>query len=171
MGGDIECTDCTSGAEIVELDTHSCSGMVAQSIVRLQPVDTPADTASASKHSFRATLQFAACCWMKMLNGWSDGTSGPLIPRLQEVYGVCFLSSPVVLMLTHVQGQLHSCFLDIHHGMHCKLHQTFLNDKPISSAGLPDRGIFECAFDRQIWLWKSSFLLYAIRLGHWLKTT
>ena len=33
--------------------------------------------------------QFAAVCWGIFVCGWNDGTTGPLIPRLQEVYRVC----------------------------------------------------------------------------------
>ena len=36
----------------------------------------------------RAWFQYAALCWAMFLCGWNDGTSGPLVPRLQEVYQV-----------------------------------------------------------------------------------
>ena len=36
----------------------------------------------------KAWLQYAALCWAMFLCGWNDGTTGPLIPRLQEVYHV-----------------------------------------------------------------------------------
>ena len=34
-------------------------------------------------------IQFAAICWAIFVCGWNDGTTGPLIPRLREVYRVC----------------------------------------------------------------------------------
>ncbi|KAM5538630.1 hypothetical protein V8D89_007659 [Ganoderma adspersum] len=36
----------------------------------------------------KAWIQFAALCWSIFICGWNDGTTGPLIPRLQEVYRV-----------------------------------------------------------------------------------
>ena len=33
-------------------------------------------------------IQFAALCWSLFLLGWNDGTIGPLLPRIQEVYHV-----------------------------------------------------------------------------------
>jgi hypothetical protein len=32
---------------------------------------------------------FAALCWCIFLAGWNDGTTGPLLPRIQQVYHVC----------------------------------------------------------------------------------
>lgn len=34
------------------------------------------------------TIQFLTLCWALFLAGWNDGSSGPLIPRLQAVYHV-----------------------------------------------------------------------------------
>ncbi|KAF9042586.1 MFS general substrate transporter [Hymenopellis radicata] len=115
MGNDIECSDRTSGAEGIELDTLSRNGKVAQCAVQLQTVEsvnTPGDTPSASNHSRRATVQFVACCWMKMLSGWSDGSSGPLIPRLQEVYGVNFTVVSLIF-ITACIGFLTGAFLNV----------------------------------------------------------
>ena len=35
-----------------------------------------------------ARIQFASLCWTLFLSGWNDGTTGPLLPRIQEVYHV-----------------------------------------------------------------------------------
>ena len=40
------------------------------------------------KYELRAHLQLLANCWSLFLAGWNDGTTGPLLPRMQEVYGV-----------------------------------------------------------------------------------
>jgi hypothetical protein len=39
----------------------------------------------------REKIQFAALCWFVCLEGWNDGSNGPLLPRIQKVYGVHFL--------------------------------------------------------------------------------
>lgn len=33
-------------------------------------------------------VQFATLCWTMYLAGWNDGSTGPLLPRIQTVYGV-----------------------------------------------------------------------------------
>ncbi|KAG9313550.1 MFS general substrate transporter [Chiua virens] len=38
----------------------------------------------------RERVQFATLCWTLYLAGWNDGTTGPLLPRIQKVYGVNF---------------------------------------------------------------------------------
>uniref|UniRef100_A0A8H7XWM1 Major facilitator superfamily (MFS) profile domain-containing protein n=1 Tax=Psilocybe cubensis TaxID=181762 RepID=A0A8H7XWM1_PSICU len=37
--------------------------------------------------------QFLSLCLTLFLAGWNDGTTGPLLPRIQEVYKVCLLDS------------------------------------------------------------------------------
>ncbi|KAH0839564.1 MFS general substrate transporter [Lanmaoa asiatica] len=36
----------------------------------------------------RGYIQFVTLCWFIYLEGWNDGTNGPLLPRIQRVYGV-----------------------------------------------------------------------------------
>ncbi|KAL4071424.1 major facilitator superfamily domain-containing protein [Scleroderma yunnanense] len=35
----------------------------------------------------RANIQLVALCWTTFVIGWNDGTTGPLLPRAQRVYG------------------------------------------------------------------------------------
>ena len=47
---------------------------------------TPDDTAVQTKpQRLRARIQFLALCWVVYLLGWNDGTTGPLLPRIQKV--------------------------------------------------------------------------------------
>lgn len=39
----------------------------------------------------REYIQFVTLCWFIYLEGWNDGTNGPLLPRMQRVYGVRLL--------------------------------------------------------------------------------
>ncbi|KAL6302999.1 MFS general substrate transporter [Sparassis latifolia] len=39
---------------------------------------------------YKANIQFAAMCLCLFLAGWNDGTTGPLLPRIQKVYNVGF---------------------------------------------------------------------------------
>jgi len=36
-----------------------------------------------------ARVQYLSLCFTLFLAGWNDGTIGPLLPRIQEVYNVC----------------------------------------------------------------------------------
>ncbi len=38
-------------------------------------------------------IHFAALCWCFLMQGWNDGATGPLLPRMQEYYHVRFVSS------------------------------------------------------------------------------
>ncbi|KAI0087348.1 MFS general substrate transporter [Irpex rosettiformis] len=55
---------------------------------------TPLDTVSThqkqkpSSAKSAAFIQFAVLCWTLFLAGWNDGTTGPLLPRIQENYHV-----------------------------------------------------------------------------------
>ena len=48
------------------------------------------DEEQAKPPSVRLTafIQFATLCWTLFLAGWNDGTTGPLLTRMQENYNV-----------------------------------------------------------------------------------
>jgi hypothetical protein len=51
----------------------------------------PETNESENRKARKAGLvQMAALCWMMFLVGWNDGVTGPLLPRIQEVYHVYF---------------------------------------------------------------------------------
>ena len=54
------------------------------------PSDAPETAVPASTPAMRrkATLMYATSCWCYFLAGWNDGTTGPLLPRIQSVYHV-----------------------------------------------------------------------------------
>jgi len=41
-----------------------------------------------SQEKRSGNIQFLAICWCLYLIGWNDGTTGPLLPRIQEQYQV-----------------------------------------------------------------------------------
>ncbi len=45
-------------------------------------------------------LQFVALCWPLALNGWNDGSTGALLPRIQTVYEVSLGYCPSASLLT-----------------------------------------------------------------------
>ncbi|KAK0489623.1 major facilitator superfamily domain-containing protein [Armillaria luteobubalina] len=71
---------------------------------RPQVEDTPKD--------YRVHVQFAALCWSMFLAGWNDGTTGPLLPRIQEVYNVNYTIVSLLFILACV-GFLSGAFINI----------------------------------------------------------
>ena len=69
------------------------------------PRGTPnGDTVIQTKaQRLRARIQFATLCWTFYLAGWNDGTTGPLLPRIQKVYSVGVL---VIVHLTDVDTRI-----------------------------------------------------------------
>ena len=57
---------------------------------------SPQVTFAASTPASRrkARIQFATVCWALFLAGWNDGSTGPLLPRMQSVYHVRRPCSP-----------------------------------------------------------------------------
>lgn len=62
----------------------------------------------------RAHIQLTALCMSLFLAGWNDGTTGPLLPRIQSVYNVCSMTcSPFFQCPYSNKGQLYHCIVDI----------------------------------------------------------
>ncbi|KAI0000192.1 MFS general substrate transporter [Russula compacta] len=57
-----------------------------------------ANKSESSKVTFRARIQYFSLCWTLFLAGWSDGSTGPLLPRIQSVYHVGFAVVSVVFI-------------------------------------------------------------------------
>jgi hypothetical protein len=62
-----------------------------------QTAETPSPLDPFVTHKWLANLQYASLCWSLFLAGWNDGTTGPLLPRIQEVYHVCISSGIRIL--------------------------------------------------------------------------
>ena len=77
----------TSGVEINEAESLE---MKDRTLTTNKEPATPS-TASVSNtraHRVRANIQFTSLCYSLFLAGWNDGTTGPLLPRIQQVYHV-----------------------------------------------------------------------------------
>ena len=70
--------------EQTEKPTDSSGGVTIPHIP-----DVDLDNRPSPAQRKRANIQFVTLCWTLFLAGWNDGTTGPLLPRIQEVYGVC----------------------------------------------------------------------------------
>jgi hypothetical protein len=57
-------------------------------------------TSNLNGHRLRAGLQLASVCYSMFLAGWNDGTTGPLLPRIQKFYKVCPISLCRIVWVT-----------------------------------------------------------------------
>ncbi|KAF9034189.1 MFS general substrate transporter [Hymenopellis radicata] len=111
-GADIHLTDRVSGAEVMELDTISRKSVnITEEARPVEDVESRIES-PPSGYRIRSIAQFTACCWLKMLSGWNDGTSGPLIPRLQEVYQINFIVVSLIFVMACV-GFLAGAFMNV----------------------------------------------------------
>ena len=79
------------------------SGPAAGSGSQTDEVPTKAVSAVTPASRRLARIQFATLCWTLFLAGWNDGTTGPLLPRIQRVYHVCCMTP---FPLSHVSEPL-----------------------------------------------------------------
>ena len=63
-----------------------------------KPVVEPPTKAQINK----ARVQFLTLCWTLFLAGWNDGSTGPLLPRIREVYHVGFTIVSLLFVLACV---------------------------------------------------------------------
>ena len=57
------------------------------------------NTVEQSRHPSLQTkgrIMYGTLLWTMFLSGWNDGTTGPLLPRIQTVYHVCLLRCALV---------------------------------------------------------------------------
>ncbi|KAK7684561.1 hypothetical protein QCA50_012508 [Cerrena zonata] len=79
--------------ELAELGRTASRG--SKSLADVAGVSATPSTLTVSEQvakakRWKAHWQFVTLCWSLFLAGWNDGTIGPLLPRIQEVYHVGF---------------------------------------------------------------------------------
>ena len=60
--------------------------------------------ARTPKQVTRERIQFLSLCWTIFLVGWNDGSTGPLLPRIQGVYGVSYVVVSLIFVFACVVG-------------------------------------------------------------------
>ncbi|KAG1798087.1 MFS general substrate transporter [Suillus plorans] len=65
------------------------------------------------RQRLRAQVQFATICGSMYLAGWNDGTTGPLLPRIQKVYGLNFIVVSLIFVFACV-GFLSGAFANLY---------------------------------------------------------
>lgn len=80
-GGDIELAE----IDVTQGLSHSVDADGRKSSPAPSPLSDPPNLKVAS---WKTHLQFATLCFTLFLAGWNDGTTGPLLPRIQSNYHV-----------------------------------------------------------------------------------
>ncbi|KAF9457978.1 major facilitator superfamily domain-containing protein [Collybia nuda] len=80
-------------------------------------MDTPSSTVVANTIQTREQLlteriQFIALCWGIIVTGWNDGSTGPLIPRIQLVYNIGYASVSLLFVCATI-GFISGAFLNV----------------------------------------------------------
>lgn len=90
--------------------SHVAPAREAREDIELSPVtpsdqripDTPSqDQIAAFRRHGR--IHFAALCYSSFLNGWNDGSTGPLLPRIEQNYHVGFSQRRARVIESHSQ--------------------------------------------------------------------
>ncbi|KAF5389302.1 hypothetical protein D9757_003451 [Collybiopsis confluens] len=77
-------------------------------VSRQSPPPTSADNpdpnaeSTASAYRSREYLQLGALYWCLFLAGWNDGSTGPLLPRIQEVYHASYIIVSLIFVFACV---------------------------------------------------------------------
>ncbi|KAI5115484.1 hypothetical protein M0805_009450 [Coniferiporia weirii] len=61
----------------------------------------------------RILVQFITLCWCFILEGWNDGSTGPLLPRIQEFYGINYATVSLIFIFQCV-GFIVGAVLNVH---------------------------------------------------------
>ncbi|KAI0642731.1 MFS general substrate transporter [Trametes meyenii] len=67
-----------------------------------QPVGPNGEIVQTPAMRRKSRLQFAALCCSMFVAGWNDGTLGPLLPRLQEVYNIGYAVVSLIFVVSCV---------------------------------------------------------------------
>ncbi|CCL99206.1 uncharacterized protein FIBRA_01221 [Fibroporia radiculosa] len=69
--------------------------------------------AQRAKYRLNSRIQFAALCYCFFLEGWNDGSTGPLLPRIQRNYGIGF-AIVSLLFVTNCIGFLSGAMMNVY---------------------------------------------------------
>ncbi|KAF7349975.1 MFS domain-containing protein [Mycena venus] len=87
------------------MDDFKTEAQSPSSTPQSQPVLTGEQRADGSlspiptRHKLHERIQLVTLCWTLFLAGWNDGSLGPLIPRIQEVYHVGYTVVSLIFVL------------------------------------------------------------------------
>lgn len=84
----------SSPAEVIELEAgpsktnSSKAGSISEAVIIDETSPKSISGVNRNAVRWKARLQFFSVCFCLFVAGWNDGTTGPLLPRIQQVYHV-----------------------------------------------------------------------------------
>ena len=96
------------------------------------------------KQAAKERIQFLALCLSIFLVGWNDGTTGPLLPRVQSVYRVSYIIISLVFVF--------ACVVSI---VATSWSWARFADRSIKSLGIHNGCAVARTVYREVWLWVS----------------
>ncbi|CAL1699272.1 unnamed protein product [Somion occarium] len=92
--------------------TTASSVRIGEDTSSTAPVLSPAERA---RNKFRSRLHFAALAFSMFLEGWNDGSTGPLLPTIQRSYNIGFAIVSLLFVfncLGFISGAMANVYLD-----------------------------------------------------------
>lgn len=85
----------------VDSELAASSGTTPAPSLHYADDDNLNQTSAAQRARYRhfGRLHFFACCWCFFLEGWNDGSTGPLLPAIQRHYNVGFAVVSMIFVL------------------------------------------------------------------------
>ncbi|KAI0763037.1 MFS general substrate transporter [Trametes elegans] len=84
-------------------------GKSKEASASVSPADLAGQLEQTPTMRRKARLQFATLCCSIFVAGWNDGTLGPMLPRLQEVYNVGYTTVSFLFIISCVGAISGSC--------------------------------------------------------------
>ncbi|KAH9478785.1 Bypass of stop codon protein 6 [Psilocybe cubensis] len=108
-----EVVDTASGSQLRRVSIEETLTNEERKSVNTRPATGPSAGTKSREQKFTGRIQFLSLCFTLFLAGWNDGTTGPLLLRIQEVYHVNFTVVSLIFVLA-CTGFLAGALANIH---------------------------------------------------------
>ncbi|THV01372.1 MFS general substrate transporter [Dendrothele bispora CBS 962.96] len=85
-------------SSVKDLAVDDADGPIVSELPRLSFVNNVVQPTRSQL--IKKRIHFAAFCWGHFMLGWNDGSAGPLLPRIQEVYQISFVVASLIFVCT-----------------------------------------------------------------------
>ena len=86
---DLSCADPKEEKAVLPRSSTDLENLPTLTTLRdVEEVNSASDVTLAPAIKWKRRIQFATLCWCFVLEGWNDGSTGPLLPRIQDTYHV-----------------------------------------------------------------------------------
>ncbi|EMD35453.1 hypothetical protein CERSUDRAFT_116208 [Gelatoporia subvermispora B] len=118
-------------AQVPSTSTAGASGAEEAGASVSAPAVTPAQRAEQRR---RSRMHFAALCYSLWLEGWNDGTTGPLLPVIQRHYNIGFTLVSLLFVMNCI-GFLSGSLLNVYLNDRCGFGKVLIIGAALQVAG------------------------------------